>query len=359
MQKIVGTHYPNSSAGVGCGRGQKDSVLLHSENFPRTYNRLVGSWEAKVGSMTWEKADFKDRSRSGWQKRKTVACLLDEQFKVRGSKIIKELNSIQMSGVQFYHDSFWIYNMRASDCLPRSNQDLQRLYIFVRLLLGRWFEGENLTFLEQNIHVSVSFVLWYLTKPNFFFKDKVHKQTTRHGITRVWTPLLLNREVKFQGSQEAWGGVSKGPRSARQTTNVNLGGWEKDLASKKKKIMELTGRSYTWNDEHSLHLEISSSLNDSELSINESKKLGKLYNELKGLMAKVRRTQDKISKVERENAVRQVGVAEVTEAARCLAEEVEEDPTFGSGKGEKADWKAESDAALEEEIPESWEDIEF
>jgi len=201
----------------------------------------------------------------------------------------------------------WIYDMRQSDILPKSQIDMQRLYGFVNKLLNSWFEGEEKNYLFRNVHIATCFFVWYFTKPNFFYKDNVMKQTTRRGIQRVWTPLLLDKKMKIQ--EEVVN--TPAPKSKFSTTTDAL--LPKQLQQQDKirndivtllAFTSLSNSLLEWDEPRRLHLKISECIanTDSGLSINQNKKLQKIYNEYTTITTKINKTLDKIKKIERANA---------------------------------------------------------
>ena len=201
----------------------------------------------------------------------------------------------------------WIYDMRHSDTLPKSQTDTERLYKFVRVLMSQWFNAEEEWFLDKNIHITVCFFVWYLTKPNFFYKDNVTKQTTRYGIQRVWTPLLLGKKMKLQ-KEPVNAPASKSQFS--NTTDALLPKQQQQQEKLREDIQALlasttlSNTSLDWEDSRQLHNKISECLanTNSGLSIKQSKKLQKIYNEYTTISTKINKTLGKIRKVERANA---------------------------------------------------------
>lgn len=356
-----------------------------SQNFPRTYYNLAKTWDAKVGSMSFEQASFKENKTN----KERIARLLHAEFKTQAngpSGIVQEFARIgdlmfkhfNMDNVSMYDNSIWIYNMRASDTLPKSPNDLKRLYQFVRIAISQWFNAANEIFLadDKNIHITVSFFLWYITKPHFFFKDKVTRQTTRYGIERIWTPLLLAKEVKMQPPTLP----TAKPKTLIKTTNAQLPKWEQLVADIKLKISNITGRTFSWEDSFTLHGEISAALSDNDLNTNQIKKLQKQYSEYQVLYQKISKAKGKIMEAEMQNAkiVRSetnpsaaacVGCEQnqpnqLAHIGGCLEDpeevEVPDDWEEGEFVGEKTVcMRVLANKSAEEEVPENWEDGEW
>lgn len=284
-----------------------------SQNFPRTFRRMETRWNDKIGrrnlsARIWsEEALNRQQAPSYSRVPHLMEPVLSSPDFVDTIKLVSPNTKLSADGEQI-----WIYNMRSSDALPRTTQDEEKLYAFVRQLIAKSFpisSGRQLvtarSYLEDNIHVAVCFFVWTFTKPNFFYKDKVISQTTRKGIQRVWTPLLLEKEPKTVPISNTTRQATPALKPA--TTDVQL---PKQLQEQSRlragieKIMD--GSKLDWEDHTSRHLKISEAINatgpESTISIKNTKKLQKLYNDLTKLEAKINKTQEKIRKVELANS---------------------------------------------------------
>jgi len=317
-----------------------------SQNFPRTYYNLSKTWDAKVGSMAFEQATFMQNYKTN---KDQVAALLHAAFKNNKDDIVNTFCNFGMDGVSMYDNSIWIYNMRASDTLPKAPADLSRLYQFVRIAVTKWFGRKDQMFLEQNIHITVCFFLWYITKPHFFFKDKVTRQTTRFGIERIWTPLLLAK--KIVNTQPT---LTKAAKSKQQVTNALLPKQQKDQENLRKQIERLVGCTFEWDDSHCLHLNMSKYLSGNELNINQQKKLQKTYHEYTALTEKVNRTLAKIRRADLANSkiAKRVAAPNPVEDQKSVEEETWEEGEFVGKSAEEGvpdNWD-------DEEVPDNWDD---
>jgi hypothetical protein len=162
--------------------------------------------------------------------------------------------------------------------------------------------------MEKNIHICVCFFVWYFTKPDFFYSDKVIRQTTRNGIQRVWTSVLIGKEPVSSPARML---VQTPMRNQSSITTDTLLPKQQQQQEKLKKDIQrmfssttLAHISLDWEDSRNLHLKISECMTNSNsgLSINQNKKLQKLYNEYTTLSTKINKSLDKIRKVERANA---------------------------------------------------------
>ncbi len=268
-----------------------------SQNLPRTFYKLADKWDKKVGARNFEapgcwtavSCDLKDHAYK-------VASLMSEKLMLMTPD---QFSSLSSECVKTSSDQVWIYDMRQSDALPKSPGDSQRLYDFVKALVLSAFNTRDKNYLLDHNHITTCFFVWYFTKPNFFFKDKMMRQTTRNGIQRVWTPLILNKKPKLQTTS-----VAVSVPKISSTTDALLPKQQQQQTKLKKDIQMLLNGNLEWEDPSALHLKISESIanSDSGLSIKQNKKLQKLYNDYTTITTKINKTLNKINKVERANA---------------------------------------------------------
>ena len=275
-----------------------------SQNLPRTFYKLAEKWDKKVGMRNYEapgcwtavSCDLRDHAYK-------VASLMSEKLKSMSPEL---LSSFSPECVKTSSDQVWIYDMRQSDTLPKSPADSQRLYNYVKLLIRSEFVAKDANYLLDHHHIATCFFVWYFTKPNFYFKDKVMKQTTRNGIQRVWTPVFLNKKPKPQTAPVA----VYAPRMA-STTDAQLPKHQEEQAKLKKDIQALLTSvtqfqtsALEWEDPMVLHLRLSEIIGSSNsgLSIKQNKKLQKIYNDYTTVTTKINKTLAKINKVQRANA---------------------------------------------------------
>ena len=351
-----------------------------SQNLPRTFYKLAGKWDKKVGARNFEASGC-------WT---TVSCdLKDHAYKVASlmsdklaSMTPDQLKSLSSECVKTSSDQVWIYDTRHSDTLPKSQDDSQRLYNFVKLLVLSVFDTKDKNYLLDHNHITTCFFVWYFTKPNFFFKDKVMKQTTRNGIQRVWTPILLNKKPKPQTTP-----IAVSAPKASSTTDALLPKQQQQQTKLKKDIQALHNGNLDWEDPLTLHLKISEFIanSDSGLSIKQNKKLQKFYNDYTTITAKINKTLAKINKVKLANAKIVVPspnstATEVDElgpppdfspqlvrqsACELGYEDAESSEIKCPGcEGNQANQEAhmggclpDSDDLEEEDVPDSWEDL--
>ena len=288
-----------------------------SQNLPRTFYKLAEKWDKTVDTRNYESKCWTPNSIDNQDPIQRVACMMSYELgkdsttlAQRFSDLAAEFSMLSNISVECVLNSegrVWIYDMRQSDSLPKSQADAQRLYKFVRVIISKWFSAEADWYLENNIHIAACFFVWYFAKPNFFYKDNVKKQSTRYGIQRVWTPLLLGKKMQFQKERVN----IPAPKSQYSTTTDAL---LPKQQQQQKKLQEdigalltptmLSNTSLHWEDSRRLHLKISECLANrgGVLSIKQNKKLQKLYNEYVDVTAKINKTMCKIRKVECANA---------------------------------------------------------
>lgn len=351
-----------------------------SQNLPRTFYKLAEKWDKKVGSRNFDAPGC-------WT---VVSCdLKDDAYKVASIMSNKlmlmtpdQLSSLSPECVKTSSEQVWIYDMRHSDTLPKSPGDSQRLYNYVKHFVVSSFNANDRNYLMNHSHITTCFFVWYFTKPNFFFKDKVMSQTTRNGIQRVWTPILLNKKPKLQTTPIA---VSAPKMSS--TTDALLPKQQQQQAKLKKDIQALLNRNLEWEDPLALHIKISAVIASSEsgLSTKQNKKLQKIYNDYKTVTTKINKTLVKINKVELANAkiampppnstaaeVDELGPPPdfAPELVRQLACEQEYEDAESSAikclgcEANQANQEAHMGGCLpsfddleEEDVPDSWEDL--
>ena len=280
----------------------------NSQNFPRTFFKLTSSWERKAMLRNSTQNIWSNPGVSSKEPVLYIPCVLSGFFEKLSDNMARCLSEIQPTVTREVGNQVWIYNMRASDPVPRTIQDERKLYSFVRTMLKSWCEHNTFDYMEKNIHICVCFFVWYFTKPDFFYSDKVIRQTTRNGIQRVWTSVLIGKEPVSSPARML---VQTPLRNQSSITTDTLLPKQQQQQEKLKKDIQrmfssttLVHTSLNWEDSRNLHLKISECMTNSNsgLSINQNKKLQKLYNEYTTLSTKINKSLDKIRKVERANA---------------------------------------------------------
>lgn len=279
-----------------------------SQNLPRTFHKLAEKWDKKVGSRNFESKCWTLATTDSRDPIHRVALLMSTELGKYSGTSVQRFSQLSVECVTTEAGQIWLYDMRQSgDSLPKSQDDTQRLYGVVRAVISQWFNGEDRFYLEKNIHIAVSFFVWYYTKPNFFYNDNVMRQTTRKGIQRVWTPLFVGKRPKLQSEPKP---ASTSKSRLASTTDALLPKQQHQQENLRKDIQALitsttlSNSALDWEDSRRLHGQISEILvnTDSGLSIKQNKKLQNKYNEYVTLSTKIKKTTDKIRKTELANS---------------------------------------------------------
>lgn len=274
-----------------------------SQNFPRTFYRLADKWNKKVGARNFESNCWTTVSCDMSDPIYKVASLMSEKLKNVTPDDIEEVSA---DCIRAPNGQVWVYDMRQSDSLPKTLQDSQRLYEYVRLLVTRQFTPGDLGYLMDHSHITACFFVWYFTKPDFFFKDRIIKQTTRSGIQRVWVPVLCSKKpvrhmipgTTMQPPKVSTTSDTLLPKQRRQQAKL-----QSDIQALLSSAAESRNVSIEWSDPMRRHLYISGFIanSGSGLSNKQTKKLQKMYNDYVTLTSKINKALDKIDKVERDN----------------------------------------------------------
>lgn len=331
-----------------------------SQNFPRTFYKLSTTWDAKTGTRTFKDSIWSIPSSAKNDPISMIPAMMTDKL----GKMPDMMAAFEQVGLmERRNDQVWIYDMRQSDVLPKSTSDLERLYSFAQLAIRTWFNQSDADYLRKHSHISTCFIVWYFTKPNFFYKDKVMKQTTRYGIQRIWTPFFIAKQPKVVSSTPTPRADST--RSVMTTTDAMLPKQqveqEKIRANIAKIFNDAGGKPFGWDDPLDVHRNISGAIaNDDRLfSIKQTKKLQNLYNEYTKITSKIDETMRKRAKTEFVNSriVNHTqspgGEPALSPTSSGAAEE-----TVESGVGDEP-VEAVSPCLQdpEEEVVDSWEDL--
>lgn len=347
----------------------------NSQNFPRTFFRLTSKWDKKAGRRNSTQSIWADVGVSQKEPVSYVPCVMSGLFENQSQpeKMYRRLCEIQPTGTREAGNQVWIYNMRTSDPVPRTFQDEQKLYSFVRTMLNSWCDRDTFRYMEKHIHICVCFFVWYFTKENFFYSDKVIRQTTRNGIQRVWTGILIGKEPISSHARM----LSEAPARTPIITTDTLLPKQQQQQEKLKTDIELMFSSTTvaqrplvWEDSQHLHVKVSECITNSSsgLSVNQTKKLQKMYNEYITITAKINKTLEKIRKVERANAKIVLPTQTTGNEPGAWARELGAPPPIPLLRRYNAEFEAASDTppmtdahmggcAPDDDVPESWEDL--
>lgn len=269
-----------------------------SQNFPRTFYKLSNAWDAKTGTRTFRDSIWRTTSSVKNDPISMIPAMMTDKL----DKMPDMMMAFERVGLMESHDDqVWIYDMRQSDVLPKSTSDLERLYSFVQSAIRVWFNRVDADYLLKHKHITTCFFVWYFTKPNFFYKDKVMKQTTRYGIQRIWTQFFIAKQPKVVSLSAPRADYT---RQAITTTDTML---PKQQVEQEKirtsiaKIFRDAGRNpFGWDDPLDVHRIISDAIanDDRFFSIKQTKKLQNLYNDYAKIKSKIDETMRKRAKVE-------------------------------------------------------------
>lgn len=349
-----------------------------SQNFPRTFYKLTKTWDLKTGNRTSQDAIWTTTSTSKNDPISMIPAIMSIKF----GEITDMLGAFtEINGLIVQGDQVWIYNMRKSDVLPKSPTDLERIYAFVGAAVRRWFNIDEGDYLIKHIHITASFFVWYFTKPNFFHKDKIMKQTTRNGIQRVWSPFFLEKEPKTTSTNHTTRAIEP-KRQPMTTTDALLPKQLTEQEKIKKNINKIISDSdmneINWEDSRTLHISISEAIADEErkLSIKQTKKLQNLYNDYTKITSKINETNRKRAKVELANSkiaiepviddelgpppdeppklTRQLAQFEDEECVGCIQNQPNQSAHIGGCLPDPIDDLIEAE---DDDVPDSWEDL--
>lgn len=248
---------------------------------PQTYRKLSSSWDTKAGSRDHTANIFCNTTKNDavLHVPSLLLALFNELHK--NSDMIKELKAVS-SGVMMGDDNqtIWLYTMRPSDAMPKNSEELERLYAFVRMFSEKHLEAESYLYIVKNIHIAVSFFVWFFTKKNFYYYTNEIRQTTRGGIQKQWRSILLVRVPAVNVMQSA--SAPKGRGEIHQKTILSK--LEEEQRKAKAGITKLIGTNCVvdFDDAMTLHSMISQRMtsgNNNFIGNKPGKKLQKIYQE--------------------------------------------------------------------------------
>lgn len=268
-----------------------------SQNLPRTFSRLSQTWGTKTGSRSSQTMKFGNGDLR--EPILQVADLMNTKFNEHSQGMLAELAKLPAAKVN--DSGIWVYTMRPSDYLPKSTAESERLYAFVRTLINRWFADSSVKqYLENNIHISVCFFIWYFTTPHYFYATKEIRHTTRKGVQRQWNTILLAKEPKQQAKPTL--SLATQEPKVRKTTNTQLPKQRQDQDRLRREIAELIHSEYPdchleWSDPTRIHLRISECTtnfnSDYYITGKKQKKIHKLYQDYTAVTNKVNKALER------------------------------------------------------------------
>lgn len=219
---------------------------------------------------------------------------------VKNKDMVHVFKNINPSGVKVDNDqdALWIYTMRQSDALPKTTQDMERLFIFVRMFVEQHLDSDYCVYVMKHYNIAVCFFVWFFTTPNFFFNKKVVKQTTRGGIKKIWRSILLVKPPVIIITA-----VSQHKRGVNHQASI-LSNLEKEKESIQLNILSIIQSVHPnftiqW-DSHDCHVKISETLQYNQtyyISGKKNKKILKLYQDYQTINEKIKCSKKSISSV--------------------------------------------------------------
>jgi hypothetical protein len=335
----------------------------------KTYRKLTVSWDAKTGSRDHRANIFCNTTRNYAVMHVPAILLAIFNDLHEKSDMIKELHSVNTSGVILGDDNqtLWLYTMRPSDAMPKNAEELERLYTFVRMFAEKHLDKETYGYIINNIHIAVSFFVWFFTKQNFYYYTKEIRQTTRGGIQKQWRSILLLRVPVVNVIQNTTAPKVRGDVH-QKTILVKL---ENEQSNLKTDITRLISSNVNFDDAKSLHKTIShctTSGNNGFVGNKQGKKLQKVYDDYV-------KVTDKIARIRKGLLQNNLGDKKVslsikipsviTEGVNTMEQSSPSTPPSPPKLiRQNADYIGITDANTEtvaplddNEVPESWEDL--
>tara|TARA_Y100000996_G_C22553109_1_gene654495 strand:+ start:1312 stop:2451 length:1140 start_codon:yes stop_codon:yes gene_type:complete len=273
----------------------------YGQQLPNTFNKLTTFWNGKIGNRDHTANIFYNTSAN--EPKTHVPFLLMSAFnRIHGENgdMVSVFKNINPSAIKVDNDqeSVWIYTMRQSDALPRTTQDMECVFVFVRMFMEKHLDSESNVYLMKHINITVCFFIWFFTTPNFFFNKKVVKQTTRGGIKKVWRSILLGKPPVHIITA-----VTHHKRGVNHQTNI-LSNLEKEKETIQQNIVSIIQSVHPdftikW-DQYDYHTKISETLqynNANYVSGKKNKKIQKLYRDYQKINEKIKISKKSISSV--------------------------------------------------------------
>ena len=317
---------------------------MASQKMGNNYNKMARAWDKKRGTRDCQANVFQGTTAK--EPLYHVPSLLNRAFCDihKHTDIAKELKSIEPNAVIVSPTirGVWIYDMRASDAAPRTEQDATRLKWIVTLFIKKHFEPHIQQYLLEHIAISMCFFAWFFATPNYFYATKEMRQTTRYGIEKIWTETLLRKQPTATPPPKQ---NHTKQRGAMHQKNM-LPKLEEEKRALEAKIEALVStQKFDWTDMRDVHIKLSECLDMNSphyIVGTKSKKLQALYQEHQKIQEKVGRTKKGIAHAEFQEQHRK--------SEKGNTEVVPSIPP-------KSELEPEKPEEPEEEAPDSWEDL--
>ena len=273
----------------------------YGQQLPNTFNKLTTFWNGKIGNRDHTANIFYNTSAN--EPKTHVPFLLMSAFNrihTEHGDMVSVFKNTNPSAIKVDNDqeSVWVYTMRHSDALPRTTQDMECVFAFVRMFMEKHLDSESNVYLMKHINITVCFFIWFFTKPEFFFNKKVVKQTTRGGIKKVWRSILLVKPPVHIITA-----ASQHKRGVNHQTNI-LSNLEKEKETIEQNILSNIKSVHPYFtiqwDQYDCHNKISETLQYNHanyVSGKKSKKIQKLYQDYQKINEKIKISKKSISSV--------------------------------------------------------------
>ena len=334
------------------------SIKASINTFSKTYYRLSPIWERKTIGIESTANPFLNFTSELNLKIAHIlnTCLNDinknslnliKQFEIKWHEHKNSRNySIKFES----NELFWFYNFRKNDHLPKSENDLARIYNFVEFVIDEFVEENNKSILKKYITISSCFVLWFLTKPKYFFTKNEYTKI-KGKIIKKWSPYLISKEpIKVIKKEKKE--INKFKEEEYTITN-KIPEMEKKMNNMKETLGKYIEKNIMDMEEWYIHREVSNYL-DSDIGSNKQKKINKYYQNYQKELAKFQKLKSSITKkgeftdqMELENGI------------HITFKQIREKKTTELSAEDKLEDKDEKNILnrIDEEVPENWEDL--
>ena len=271
----------------------------YGQYLPNTFRKLTTFWGGKIGNRDHAANIFYNTTAK--EPKTHVPFLLMDAFNrihAENGDMVDVFKNINSSAIKVDNDqeSMWIYTMRQSDALPKTTQDMERIFVFVQMFMEKHMDSESYVYLMNHINIAVCFFIWFFTNPDFFYNKKVVKQTTRSGIKKIWRSILL-----VKPPVQIISAVTHHKRGVNHQTNI-LSNLEKEKETIEQNILSIIQSVHhhftiQW-DQYDCHIKISETLQYNHanyVSGKKGKKIQKLYQEYQKINEKIKISKKSIS----------------------------------------------------------------
>ena len=369
-----------------------------TQTIGRTYKKVASSWDKKRGTRDCHANVF--NATTAKEPLYHVASLMNRVLCDLHNRtdIAEELERVEpnvvmvapsISKASISKASIWVYDMRASDAAPRTEQDAARLKWFVTLLVKKHTDPQTQAYLLQHITISMCFFAWFFSTPNYFYATKEMRQTTRFGIQKIWTETLLRKRptpTPTPTPKPTPNTKSRSSSGAMHQKDSILPKLEEEKRAIETKIDALVKSEHPthvldWTDARGVHTKVSECFDmngKNYINGKKSKKLQTLYQNYQRVHDKVARTKKGIAsaeaqhqRTEKQSTEKQRTEKQRTEKQRTEKQctlpappppAQEDDVKYIDGQiwlqGKDGGWCVEeTKGEAQEDIPESWEDL--